>query len=119
MRRNPTPFEIIVWRNLSSSRLSGYKFRRQHVLPPFIVDFFCPAKLLAVEIDGETHDVDSDRKRDRQLERAGVTILHLTNREVAANIDGVMRAIGETLNAAEDRWPVHPHPNPSPEGEGL
>jgi very-short-patch-repair endonuclease len=119
MRRNPTPFEFIMWRHVSRSQLSGFKFRRQHVIVPFIVDFFCPAKSLAIEIDGMTHIHEKDRARDYQLFKLGVRTLHFTNHDVAQNIEGVVSAIQNALRRSADRWNEQPHPNPSPEGEGL
>ena len=139
MRRNPTPFEAIVWKYLGRSQLSGFKFRRQHVVVPFIVDFFCPAKGLAVEIDGRTHEHERDQARDARLAGYGVRTLHFTNEDVATNIDGVMLSILTALEGLSDRWIEQPHPNPvrgnrcpasirfcrgqnrprTPEGEGL
>ncbi|MGL5839499.1 MAG: endonuclease domain-containing protein [Sphingorhabdus sp.] len=119
LRRNPTPFEVIVWKYLSRSQLSGFKFRRQHVIVPFIVDFFCPGKGLAIEIDGRTHEYEKDRARDAQLAKAGVKTLHFTNEDVARNIEGVVATIQNALDNSPYRWDEQPHPNPSPEGEGL
>ena len=120
MRRNPTPFEIIMWRHLSRSQLAGCKFRRQHVIVPFIVDFFCPAKMLAVEIDGLTHNHETDNARDFQLAKSGVRTLHFGNHDVAENLDGILTVIQNALHNSIDRWNgQQPHPNPSPEGEGL
>jgi very-short-patch-repair endonuclease len=119
MRLNPTPFEIIIWKYLSRSQLNGCKFRRQHVVVPFIIDFFCPAKALAIEIDGTTHRHEKDRARDAQLATQGVKTLHFTNQQVGTNIDGVITAIIHALEHTQDRWNAQPHPNTSPEGEGL
>jgi very-short-patch-repair endonuclease len=119
MRRNPTPFEIIMWKYLCRSQLSGFKFRRQHVIVPLIVDFFCPAKALALEIDGRTHEYQKDRARDAQLAKSGVKTLHFTNEDVAKNIEGFVMSIHQALNCTSDRWQEQPHPNPSPKGEGL
>ncbi|WP_374544110.1 endonuclease domain-containing protein [Sphingorhabdus sp.] len=119
MRLNPTPFEVIVWKYLCRSQLSGNKFRRQHVIVPYIVDFYCPGKGLAVEIDGRTHVQEKDIARDAQLIRAGVTTLHFTNEDVGTNIEGVVASIQNALDRTTDRWGGQPHPNPSPEGEGL
>jgi very-short-patch-repair endonuclease len=119
MRRNPTPFEIIIWRYLNRSQLSGFKFRRQHEIVPFIVDFFCPAKGIAIEIDGTTHVYEKDRARDYQLSQLGIRTLHFTNQEVGENIEGVVTTIQCALTKSADRWNGQPHPNPSPEGEGL
>jgi very-short-patch-repair endonuclease len=118
MRRNSTQPEIRLWRALSRSQLGGFKFRRQAEIGPFIADFLCPQKAFIVEVDGETHDVDQDRVRDRALERTGYRVFHVANTDVMGNIDGVLTAILGALEATPDRW-EKPHPNPSPEGEGL
>ena len=55
MRHEATPFEVILWRHLSGSKLGGFKFRRQHVIEARIVDFFFPEKKLIVEVDVDTH----------------------------------------------------------------
>jgi very-short-patch-repair endonuclease len=81
-----------------------------------IIDFFCPAKTFALEVDGDTHDADEIAVRDAELIGMGITVLHICNRDVAENIDGVLASIVARLASLPDRWP---HPNPSPEGEGL
>ncbi|WP_346344677.1 endonuclease domain-containing protein [Sphingomonas sp. dw_22] len=138
MRRNPTELEVRVWRHLSNSQL-GYKFRRQAVIFPYICDFFCPAKGLVVEIDGDTHDLPNDAHRDAQLARRGFATVRFTNHEVWDNLDGVMASIVDAVRNRPDRWSGMPHPNPvagkrcpasfrscrghdrpaTPEGEGL
>ncbi len=118
MRRNPTEPEVLVWRHLSNTQL-GHKFRRQAVISPYICDFFCPAKGLIVEIDGDTHDPVYDERRDARLARKGFAILRFTNLDVRANLEGVVSIILSALNHRPDRWSGVPHPNPSPEGEGL
>lgn len=119
MRRNPTPFEIIAWKYLGRSQVDGYKFRRQHVIVTFIVDFFCTSKNLAVEIDGQTHENEKDHKYNAQLAKAGVRTLHFTNEDVAHNIEGVIATIQNALAGTADRWREQPLPNPSPKGERL
>ena len=118
MRRNPTEWEIRVWRHLSNSQL-GYKFRRQAVIFPYICDFFCPPKGLIVEIDGDTHDPEYDGRRDARLQERGFATCRFTNIDVRNNIEGVVTAIANSLQRRPDRWFGVPHPNPSPEGEGL
>jgi very-short-patch-repair endonuclease len=115
MRLNPTEPEKRLWRSLSASQL-GFKFRRQAVIGSYIVDFLCPAKALIVEVDGDTHDVDVDRHRDRTLRQMGYHVMHFTNGDVMTNVEGVLTAIQSKASELSDRWP---HPNPSPEGEGL
>jgi len=118
MRRNPTPLEVHVWRRLSHSQL-GYKFRRQHVIFPYICDFFCPSKGLVIEIDGDTHDPPYDVRRDARISAKGFATVRFTNHEVWNNLDGVILTIADALRSRSDRWFRLPHPNPSPEGEGL
>ncbi len=118
MRREPTGPEIRLWGALSRSQLSGFKFRRQTVIGSFITDFLCPQKALIVEVDGDTHDIEADRRRDLALRSLGFSVLHVTNIDVMQNLGGVCGAILSALEQAPDRW-ASPHPNPSPEGEGL
>jgi very-short-patch-repair endonuclease len=126
MRRSPTEPEKLLWRHLSNRQLGGYKFRRQASVPPFIADFFCPAKGLIVEIDGETHRAAADEGRDAAMAKQGFHTIRFTNRQVRDNMEGVLAALLDCLQALPDRWDrtcagpdFRPHPNPSPEGEGL
>ena len=124
LRNAPTPFEVILWSHLKKAQLDGHKFRRQHVTDHAIVDFFCPAKRLIVEVDGDTHDAARDAVRDRRHLALGYATMRFTNAEVGKNIDGVLTALSTRLNTMSDRWPGDcvPHPaasrHPSPEGEG-
>ena len=120
MRREPTEPEKRLWRYLSRSQLGGFKFRRQAVIEPGIVDFFCPSKGLIVEVDGETHVAEKDRIRDEALLRRGFPTIRFTNDQVMDNMDGVLTTLLERLRSLPDRWGGDcPTPNPSPEGEGL
>jgi very-short-patch-repair endonuclease len=108
MRREPTEAEKRLWRYLSGSKLGGYKFRRQKVESSRIFDFFCPAKGLIVEIDGETHDRQLDLERDIAIQRAtGFITLRVTNEDVMRNMDGVLTLILTTLADMPDRWDGH------------
>ncbi len=118
MRREPTEPEKRLWAQLSRSRPGGYKFRRQSVIGPFIVDLLCPQKALVVEVDGDTHVANSDDERDAALRAMGYRIIRIANHDVMHNIEGVCAAILAALEHTPDRW-HSPHPNPSPEGEGL
>ncbi|MBN8808460.1 MAG: endonuclease domain-containing protein [Sphingomonas sp.] len=118
LRRNPTEWEVRLWRQLSNSRLENHKFRRQAVIFPYICDFFCPAKGLIVEVDGDTHDAPSDARRDRYLAARGFETVRITNADVRNSLEGVVATIAAALARRPDRW-SGPHPNPSPEGEGL
>ena len=97
LRNNLTPAEALLWANLKSSQLSGKKFRRQHGICPYIVDFFCAECRLAVELDGEGHMTDSgaeaDEKRTEFLRRFNVEVLRFENKEVFENLECVLEII--------------------------
>ena len=116
MRRQPAEAEKRLWRHLSSARLGGHKFRRQAILGPCIADFCCPQKGLAVEVDGDTHILETDATRDEALRNQGIEVVGIRNEDVLTNMDGVLRYLLIELDRRADRWP---HPNRSPEGEGL
>ena len=116
MRREPTPCEDAVWKKLRASQLGGFKFRRQTVIESYICDFFCPAKGLIVEIDGDTHEAEVDEHRDRVLAARGFEVLRFTNADVRENLHGVLARILERVEARPPRF-THP-PTPSLEREG-
>ena len=81
----------------------GYKFRRQYGVGPYVIDFFCPALRLAVEIDGESHFVsggnDYDEQRQAFIESFGIRFLRFTNRDVFDNLTGVLETISSVVEA--------------------
>ena len=97
LRQPQTPAEQAVWRLLSGRQAGGYKFRRQHPIGSFIVDFYCPAAKLVIEIDGDTHadQVEYDQARTEWIESQGYRVIRFTNREVRENISVVVEAILE------------------------
>ena len=108
MRREPTPAEAALWSRLSSSTVLGHKFRRQHALDRFIVDFYCAPARLAIEVDGPIHDEqrEHDAVRQARLESLGIRVLRFTNDEVLGHLDTVIAAIARAL-------PPRGPPNPS------
>jgi very-short-patch-repair endonuclease len=116
LRNGQTHFEQGLWLHLRNSQLEDFKFRRQTVIKPYICDFFCPAKGLIVEVDGDTHDAEMDAKRDRRLGEKGFVVLRFTNADVGKDIEGVLQAILLRLRALSDRF-THPLA-PSLEREG-
>jgi very-short-patch-repair endonuclease len=100
LRRQATPAEKILWEYLRDRRLLGLKFRRQHPLGTYIVDFYCPAFRLVVEIDGEIHryqEVD-DQARTDQLEEKGYKVIRFWNFEVEQNLDTVLDTTAENCD---------------------
>jgi len=90
-----TPAERRLWQHLRRKQLGGLRFRRQHPIGRFIVDFYCAEHRLIVEIDGDVHagQVGYDRARDEWLEERGYRIVHFTNREVECHLSRVLEAI--------------------------
>ena len=106
MRCNPTEPERRLWMALRNSRFFGYKFRRQTVIGFRIVDLFCPAKGLVIELDGDTHDAERDFHRDRRMLRDfGFRTQRFTNHELMTNPDGVLAVLKLALDAQPARWP--------------
>ena len=105
-----TEAEARLWQNLRRHGLAGYKFRRQHPFGPYILDFYCPAARLAVEVDGGQHfkseNLLQDGERTRYLEERGFTVLRFTNVEALSDTDAVLNAIFQALSG--------PSPRPSP-----
>ena len=109
LRNNQTDAEKRLWHVLRNRQLSGFKFRRQYIIKPYIVDFICIEKKLIVELDGGHHaeQVVEDDKRRKFLEQKGYKVIRFWNNEVLSNMEGVLCVITKTLD-------IHPSPPPSP-----
>jgi very-short-patch-repair endonuclease len=99
LRKQATKAEDILWAQLRASRFHGAKFRRQVPFDRFVVDFYCHAAKLVVEVDGKQHEwfADYDAGRTEILERLGVRILRVTNAEVCDDLDSVLGRICEEM----------------------
>jgi very-short-patch-repair endonuclease len=97
LRKRQTSAEVAMWRLLRDRRLDGVKFRRQHPIGPFVVDFCCPASRLVIELDGMIHDelVEQDEERTRQLEASGYRVVRFRNEEVTYRRNEVLDQIVE------------------------
>jgi very-short-patch-repair endonuclease len=97
LRKNMTDAERVLWSKLRKEQIKGHQFYRQKILGNYIVDFFCPAARLVIEIDGGQHfspeQVKKDWVRDGYLASFGLTVLRFTDTEVLKNIDGVIERI--------------------------
>jgi len=115
LRQNQTDAERSLWAALRRGRLAGRRFRRQHPLGAYIVDFVCLDANLVVEVDGNHHAEQRgyDESRDRWLAGEGFRVLSFSDREVLTRGASVEEAIWVVLNAS-------PPPQPSPlKGEGA
>jgi very-short-patch-repair endonuclease len=115
MRKNLTPAEGMVWKQLSNRKLLGFKFSRQIALGNYIVDFLCKELRIVIEVDGPDHEqkYELDAYRTQELTEMGFTVVRVTNTDVAQNMEGVLAMISDALVAAS-------HPSPLPlkrEGE--
>jgi very-short-patch-repair endonuclease len=98
LRENSTDAERLFWSRVRAHRLHGFKFKRQQVVGPYIVDFVCVDARLIVELDGGQHASDeSDRVRDARLKGQGYRVLRFWNTEVLMNIDGVIETVLKSL----------------------
>lgn len=89
--------EVLLWTELRGRRLDGLKFRRQQPIGPYLVDFYCPAANLAVEIDGEAHTADArseqDQNRDVRLAERGIFTLRIPAVEVLRSVNDTLATI--------------------------
>ncbi|MGC1274684.1 MAG: DUF559 domain-containing protein [Planctomycetaceae bacterium] len=98
-RRMPSP-ERYLWSLLRSRKLAGLKFRRQVPIGPFVVDFYCESARLVVELDGMSHDGrgDYDKRRQRYLEEAKLTVFRVQNEELLQDTEAVLLGIAKAAH---------------------
>jgi len=115
LRINMTDAERRLWSALRGRRLKGYKFRREHPLGLFIVDFACLEHRLVIEADGGQHaDSDDGRRRTAWLERRGWRVVRFWNNDILANPEGVQDVVLQELEAhAHGGQARRPRPSPS------
>lgn len=99
LRKSLTPQEFKLWVYLKNKKL-GQKFRRQHSIGPYIVDFYCREKNLIIELDGSQHIEAKkyDEERDNYMKILGVKVLRFWNNEIDKNIEEVLIKIREEIN---------------------
>lgn len=99
LRRNMTPAEKILWKELRANKL-GVHFRRQQVIQGFIVDFYCHRAGLVVEVDGDVHDLqkDEDKRREKVLSAMGLRVVRFGNDDVMGNVSAVVGKIKAVIS---------------------
>jgi len=101
LRKDMTDAERSLWRKIRRKQIKGYQFYRQRNIGNYIVDFYCPAAKLIIEIDGGQHysrgGIAKDKIRDAYLEGLGFTVMRFSDREVLKNVSGVLERIYEQL----------------------
>ncbi|MGY5846206.1 endonuclease domain-containing protein [Salegentibacter sp. HM20] len=97
LRKSLTPAEAFLWIQLKNRKLKGRKFRRQHSIENFIVDFYCPEEQIVIELDGEVHNnptaEELDQSRNLRLEKLGFKVLRFENRRVFDFLPSVLKEI--------------------------
>jgi very-short-patch-repair endonuclease len=98
-RQEPTYAEVRLWERLRNRQVSGAKFRRQHCIDKFIVDFYCHEAQLIIEVDGFIHEytLEEDIIRQEFLESLGFTVIRFTNDGILNSLDGAIGRITEIL----------------------
>ena len=109
LRREMTPTEKILWKELKTNKLNSLHFRRQQIIDRFIVDFYCHQHALVVELDGGVHDLQKefDAEREAYLMARGFRIIRFTNQEIFKDLPTVLKKIVEACT-----------PAPFPRGKG-
>jgi very-short-patch-repair endonuclease len=118
LRATPTDAEMQLWLRLRQKQLYGLRFRRQHPMGVYIVDFFCAEAKLIIEVDGGQH-ADDNNKRTAWLEARGYRLIRFWNNEVPTNIDGVLLAIAEAVRTAPPPVDAGASPTSPSRGEAL
>ena len=114
LRRRQTDAEKALWRLLINRTFLGSKFRRQHAIGPYVVDFVCLDSKLIIELDGGQHAVNktADDARTAELQSQGFWVLRIWNNDMLSNRDGVLLLLEQAIRS--------PHPSPLPQaGEGV
>ena len=120
LRGRATDAERILWRLLRMRQFVGLKFRRQHPVGPYIVDFYCADRRLAVELDGGQHftveGLAYDRRRAEYLAARGIRVVRFTNSELFENAEGVLEmlllSVGYAMPTRQPRrWPSSDSPS--------
>lgn len=129
LRNNSTLSEILLWRHLKGKQMRGYDFDRQKPIDNYIVDFFCNELMLAIEIDGISHEhkFSDDEIRQKKLESLGIRFLRFTDWDVKRDIEAIVTSIrnwilehtNRSLNEVNPPPTPPTHPCPSKEGRGV
>lgn len=102
LREAMTPAELLLWEELRTNKLKGFRFKAQHPISYFIADFYCHAAKLVIELDGSVHDSSDQQEYDNNrtyiLNEFGLIVIRFRNEEVIENKENVLRKIAEFLS---------------------
>ncbi len=101
LSKNSTLGEVLLWKEIQKKKL-GVEFHRQILIKNYIVDFFCHELLLAIEVDGNSHDSESvillDQKRQKEIEELGVQFIRIDDLDIKKDLDGVLQYLQSIVN---------------------
>ncbi|MES2102575.1 MAG: endonuclease domain-containing protein [Pseudomonadota bacterium] len=119
MRAKMTDAEALLWQLLRNRRIANAKFRRQHPMGRYILDFYCDEKKLAIELDGGQHgdNVAYDQQRDAWLGKQGIQVLRFWNTQMLTETENVLEEIYRSLTDRNKDRPIPPLPHAG-EGRG-
>ena len=105
LRNRLTPAEAKLWSLLKNSQLEKRKFRRQHSIGPYVLDFYCPSERLCIELDGAAHFTDGgyeyDSARTEYLAALNIYVIRFENKEVFENTEGVLEVIRRNFTSEQ------------------
>ena len=108
LRKSGTLSEVLLWQHLKRKQMLGYDFHRQKPIDNYIVDFFCNELMLAIEIDGVSHDFEEvymkDMAREQRLESLGVHFLRFDDKEVKKDVNNVLQSIENWILEHEKKY---------------
>jgi very-short-patch-repair endonuclease len=104
LRKKATTAEEVVWQELRNMQIAGHKFKRQYSVDSYVLDFYCPERKLAIELDGQYH-LDSDQKeydleRTEILNQCGIKVIRFRNKEVLNDLNTVLMEIKKNLTSS-------------------
>jgi len=109
LRNNSTLGEVLLWKQLKGKQTKGYDFHRQKPILTYVVDFYCPALRLVIEVDGGYHNEEEVAKRDKErqgkIENLGIEFLRFTDKEIRYDMQSVLMEIDEWITDFENRSP--------------
>jgi very-short-patch-repair endonuclease len=110
LRRQMSLPEVLLWRAIKGRKLNGLQFRKRHPIGPYVLDFYCDAARLAVEVDGGSHDFgdrpERDERRDAWMLERGVRTLRLSASLILADVDDAARTIIAHIEGGDDADPA-------------
>ncbi|MEQ6121640.1 3'(2'),5'-bisphosphate nucleotidase CysQ [Reichenbachiella sp. MALMAid0571] len=123
LRKNMTLSEVLLWDQLKQKKMMGFDFDRQRPINNFIVDFYCKDLMLALEIDGDSHNheesYNADLKRQHILEESGISFLRFDDLEVKKSMNNVLRTIQYWIEDNMEKEDNIQRPTPTPPGRGI